>query len=351
MTTPRDAKAAGRSDSQLSYRGLAMSAGLCAAAAIYALFLNAQDPKLATTEAERTAALALNRIGYQWAKVRIEDGVAHISGIAPGEPERVLAYEVVYKALRPVMTQSAAVTRVASHIALPERTKVQVAQKELPPSDADFRAVPVASAPSPKVTIAAATEPQRPAPPSGTTWSAAMLPQTTMVPSEATVYVALNAPAPASKTPTAPTAITTAAIDKPAEKASVSANECKAALASVVRRSGIAFASTSSRISKESAGTLDRLAAAAKQCGSFAITVEGHTDGYGAKGYNMALSRQRAMAVRQALIDRGVRASQVNARGFGSSKPLTRGAATARNRRIEFTVSDATGSPAHAKAN
>ena len=316
-----------------------LSAAFCAAATLSMLFVNAHDPKLVLSGAERTAELALNRIGYTWAKVRIEDGVAHLSGHAPGEPERVLAYEIVYKALRPAMTEAMTVTRIASHLTLPEPSSIAVAGSELPPPEADFTTTVTAEADTLQPVSA----------PSGTTWRAAEAPTLPKVPAEAAIYMSQSQSSSsniAAKTP-APSEITTAAIDKPA---ATSMADCKSEFALALRRSSISFASTSAKIAKESNGALDKLAAAAKHCEHFSISIDGHTDGYGSSTYNLSLSRNRAEAVRRALIQRGVKAAQIKARGYGATKPMTRNvAAASRNRRIEFTVSEKTADAPKAK--
>lgn len=56
--------------------------------------------------------------------------------------------------------------------------------------------------------------------------------------------------------------------------------------------------------------------------GSQDATVEGHTDGKGTDSYNQGLSERRAEAVRAALVDRGMAASQFATRGFGKSRPV-----------------------------
>jgi outer membrane protein OmpA-like peptidoglycan-associated protein len=49
--------------------------------------------------------------------------------------------------------------------------------------------------------------------------------------------------------------------------------------------------------------------------------VTGHADTVGAHGYNLALSRDRARAVRAALMARGVPASQIVVRAKGETAP------------------------------
>lgn len=66
--------------------------------------------------------------------------------------------------------------------------------------------------------------------------------------------------------------------------------------------------------------------------------IEGHTDDVGDAGMNLDLSKRRAAAVRQALIDRfGADPSRLSAEGFGETRPLGDNAspeARARNRRV-----------------
>lgn len=74
------------------------------------------------------------------------------------------------------------------------------------------------------------------------------------------------------------------------------------------------------------------------------VSIEGHTDSRGSDAYNLELSRGRAESVRQFLIDAGVPANRLVARGFGESRPIVPGdtpAAHATNRRVEFRLNPA----------
>jgi MYXO-CTERM domain-containing protein len=69
------------------------------------------------------------------------------------------------------------------------------------------------------------------------------------------------------------------------------------------------------------------------------IAIEGYTDGRGAKGHNLKLSRERAAAVRSLLIKSGVTEDRLTSDGFGSERPLDDNkteAGRAKNRRVEF---------------
>jgi outer membrane protein OmpA-like peptidoglycan-associated protein len=69
------------------------------------------------------------------------------------------------------------------------------------------------------------------------------------------------------------------------------------------------------------------------------LIVEGHTDNRGSKAYNMTLSLNRALAVKDTLKENGVANSKMKARGYGFSRPVdlaNNERAWAKNRRVEF---------------
>lgn len=76
------------------------------------------------------------------------------------------------------------------------------------------------------------------------------------------------------------------------------------------------------------------------------IAIEGYTDSSGADDYNLALSQQRADAVRNFLASQGVDAARITTRGLGESFPVADNATSAgrmQNRRIEVTIEDSPG--------
>lgn len=71
------------------------------------------------------------------------------------------------------------------------------------------------------------------------------------------------------------------------------------------------------------------------------IRVEGHTDNTGEEAANNALSDQRAAAVVEYLVGRGVPASRLEAKGYGFSRPIAPNETEegrAKNRRVEFVI-------------
>lgn len=114
----------------------------------------------------------------------------------------------------------------------------------------------------------------------------------------------------------------------------------QAKLNDVLKQSSIAFESNSTKISPRGRATLEKLIPLLRREPKTAIEIAGHTDGYGAADYNIRLSRQRAEAVRQYFISRGL-TNQFTAVGYGATQPQSfdkTKTGLQRNRRIELRV-------------
>lgn len=108
-----------------------------------------------------------------------------------------------------------------------------------------------------------------------------------------------------------------------------------------LRLDGVSFAPGSAEIEAGSAPTLDRAAAILAARSDLAVLIVGHSDNQGPLADNVALSRRRAEAVRQALIARGIDGARLEAHGVGFLAPLASNATEegrARNRRVELVV-------------
>lgn len=115
---------------------------------------------------------------------------------------------------------------------------------------------------------------------------------------------------------------------------------CETSMSDLLESAKIEFAVGSARINAASAALLDQIAEAAKDCPG-RLRIEGHTDNTGSLGKNAQLSRQRANAVRSALVTRGLPIERLVAEGYGAERPLSPNATAegrARNRRIEIRV-------------
>ncbi len=78
-----------------------------------------------------------------------------------------------------------------------------------------------------------------------------------------------------------------------------------------------------------------------KQYPTAKFSIEGHTDSDGSDAFNQKLSQERADVVRNALIERGIKAANLTAVGYGESKPIASNktaAGKAKNRRTEVVL-------------
>ncbi|HMB61211.1 MAG TPA: OmpA family protein [Xanthomonadales bacterium] len=89
--------------------------------------------------------------------------------------------------------------------------------------------------------------------------------------------------------------------------------------------------------------TLDRLAAFMAEYPERNLMVEGHTDATGDDAYNIVLSSERADAVRNALVARGIEEFRIRTMGLGENYPVASNDSNAGrqlNRRVEIVLSN-----------
>lgn len=124
-----------------------------------------------------------------------------------------------------------------------------------------------------------------------------------------------------------------------ADEARLNPLHCQEDVQALLRARTIRFEESSARIDKPSRALIAEVAQALRPCLGAIIAITGHTDKSGPDAANIALSRERALAVRQALIARGIPADGLRAEGKGSHEPVE-GLLPSdpANRRIEFEV-------------
>jgi outer membrane protein OmpA-like peptidoglycan-associated protein len=98
----------------------------------------------------------------------------------------------------------------------------------------------------------------------------------------------------------------------------------------------------------QAADSLLKVGEVAKNYGNSAVLIEGHTDSKGSPPYNMKLSENRALSVKNWLVQNArVSAARINTRGWGETKPVAPNtnpngsdnpAGRQKNRRVEITI-------------
>ena len=101
------------------------------------------------------------------------------------------------------------------------------------------------------------------------------------------------------------------------------------------------FATGSFKLLPKSFTALNEVASLLKSDESLMIDVSGHTDSQGDEAKNQPLSENRAKAVKDYLVSKGIAESRLESAGFGSTKPVgdnKTAAGRAQNRRTELGV-------------
>ncbi len=101
------------------------------------------------------------------------------------------------------------------------------------------------------------------------------------------------------------------------------------------------FAPGKSALQPEALANLDRVVAFVDRDPARRVRIEGHTDDRGSTNLNQVLSQQRADAVREALVARGVDGSRITSVGVGEGAPVAANdsaAGRAKNRRVEVIL-------------
>lgn len=106
---------------------------------------------------------------------------------------------------------------------------------------------------------------------------------------------------------------------------------------------GVTFALNSAELVGESHRILDEVAQSMMRDLEQRIEVAGYTDSQGGEKYNKDLSERRAIAVRNYLVEQGVPAQNLEAKGYGEENPIADNVTAegrARNRRVELHTID-----------
>ena len=129
--------------------------------------------------------------------------------------------------------------------------------------------------------------------------------------------------------------------------ATVMANGCTLKKGTALTLRGVNFEFDRGVLLGQSKTILDQAANVLNKTNVAKVEVSGHTDSKGSDRYNLRLSQVRAEAVRRYLIEHGVPAEKLVARGYGESRPVAANqnadgsdnpSGRATNRRVELNI-------------
>ncbi len=108
-----------------------------------------------------------------------------------------------------------------------------------------------------------------------------------------------------------------------------------------VRLNNIFFDFDKATLKSKSFPELDKVVQFLNDYPNINIEIEGHTDNKGSDDYNLNLSQERASAVMDYIVSKGINKSRIQAQGYGESQPVASNnseAGRAENRRVVFTI-------------
>ena len=103
----------------------------------------------------------------------------------------------------------------------------------------------------------------------------------------------------------------------------------------------VTFLTDSAELTPEAKTVLDGAATTLNTQSNISMEIAGHTDNIGSPAFNRVLSQQRADAVREYLISKGVGESRLTSAGYGDTQPVSSNDSDigrAQNRRVEFRI-------------
>jgi len=113
----------------------------------------------------------------------------------------------------------------------------------------------------------------------------------------------------------------------------------------VTFKGDVTFDYNSAEVKTELYSEVDRVAGVLTQNPNTYIRIEGHTDSIGSDRYNLDLSKRRANAVKNLLVQFGIDDNRIEVVGLGKTMPITTNETEAgrqKNRRVEIKITPQT---------
>jgi len=117
------------------------------------------------------------------------------------------------------------------------------------------------------------------------------------------------------------------------------AHAAAASITGILKLRNVEFYSGSDRLTPNGQRTLSQVASVLEKYPGMPVEIAGHTDSHGVPAKNLELSRERAAAVKQYLVAKGIGATNLTDVGFGQTQPIASNKTSAgrqANRRVEF---------------
>lgn len=121
------------------------------------------------------------------------------------------------------------------------------------------------------------------------------------------------------------------------------AAKCQNDINAVMAEKKINFKSGSAYVGPNNFALIDEIIVALKPCGDVQFEIQGHTDIRGSAAINQSMSQARAQSVKAILVERGLHADNITAKGYGASQPINNSntqAAHVENRRTIFVINN-----------
>jgi outer membrane protein OmpA-like peptidoglycan-associated protein len=96
-------------------------------------------------------------------------------------------------------------------------------------------------------------------------------------------------------------------------------------------------------MNESSFAILDQVAKFMKNNPSLSLVLEGHTDSVGPAQYNLSLSKRRAQSVEAYFVEKGIKKSRFETKGYGMQQPIATNdtkEGRSQNRRVVFSIKE-----------
>jgi outer membrane protein OmpA-like peptidoglycan-associated protein len=111
----------------------------------------------------------------------------------------------------------------------------------------------------------------------------------------------------------------------------------------LILSSAVLFDFASDYMNESSFAILDQVAKFMKNNPSLSLVLEGHTDSVGPAQYNLSLSKRRAQSVEAYFVEKGIKKSRFETKGYGMQQPIATNdtkEGRSQNRRVVFSIKE-----------